>query len=181
MAGDSYSIFEQHDTYFITCTVVEWVDLFTRPAYKEIIVDALNYCTTNKGLVLNAWVLMTNHLHFIGRCEAPFRMSDFLRDFKKYTSKKLVKEMIELPESRRDWIMDKFNFIARKTHRAEKYKVWTDDNHAIHLHNINALEKLYYIHDNPVKAGIVKYPEDYIYSSACDYNGIEGLVKLELI
>lgn len=181
MAGDRYLIKEQHETYFITSTIVEWIDLFTRIEYKQIIIESLNHCIAEKGLILNGWVLMTNHLHFIGYCEAPHRMSDFLRDFKKFTSKKLVSTIMEIPESRRDWMLDKFGFIARSTGRAENYKLWKDDNHAILLRDIDALEKLDYVHNNPVKAGIVESPEEYIYSSAKDYAGLKGLVKLEMI
>jgi len=181
MGGSRYSIQDQHQTYFITCTVIGWIDLFTRPEYKNIIVDSLNHCIENKGLTLNGWVLMTNHLHFIGRCEEPNRMSDFLRDFKKFTSKQLATAIQEIPESRRDWLLDKFNFEARKTNRAENYKIWQDDNHPIDLQYIDSLEKLYYIHNNPVKANIVEVQEHYIYSSARDYAGIKGLVKIEMI
>lgn len=181
MPSDSYLITDQHQTYFITCTVVEWVDIFTRTAYKNVIVDSLNHCIKEKELIINGWVLMTNHLHFIGYCKEPNRMSDFLRDFKKFTSKKLIATIKEIPESRREWLLDKFDFIARKTRRAEYYKVWKDGNHAIDLREIDALEKLNYIHENPVKAGIVEFPEDYLYGSARDYAGLPGLVKLEMI
>jgi len=87
----------------------------------------------------------------------------------------------EITESRRDWLLDKFSFEARKTNRAENHKIWQDDNHPIDLQEIDAFQKLQYIHDNPVKAGIVEFPEQYIYSSAKDYAGIKGLVKIELI
>ena len=181
MGGSRYIITDQNQTYFITCTLIGWVDLFTRPEYKNIIVDSLNYCTYKKGLVLHAWVLMTNHLHFIGRCEEPFKMSDFLRDFKKFTSKQLAATIKEIPESRRDWLLDKFNFEARKTNRAENNKIWQDDNHPIDLHDIDPDQKLNYIHENPVKAGIVEFPEQYLYSSARDYIGIKGLVDIKII
>ncbi len=176
MAGDKYYITDQHGTYFITCTIVYWIDLFTRPAYKEIIVASLNYCVSQKGLNVNAWVLMSNHLHIVCRCDAPHRLSDFLRDFKKYTSKQLVQSIINIPESRRDWLLDKFAFEARRSWRAEKYKLWTDDNHAIDMSLVDVWEKIDYIHQNPVRAG---YVENYLYSSARDYAGKKGLVELE--
>ena len=181
MSGDRYQITDQHQTYFITCTIVSWIDLFTRPEYKNVITDSLNYCIETKGLVINGWVLMTNHLHFIGRCEEPHKMSDFLRDFKKFTSKRLAELIQELPESRREWLLDKFSFEARKTGRAENYKIWRDDNHAIDLSVINALDKLDYIHNNPVRAGIVESPEEYLYSSASNYCGRKGIVKIEIL
>ena len=51
--------------YFVTDTVVDWVDIFTRPKYKHIILEALTYCQREKGLIIYAWVLMSNHLHAI--------------------------------------------------------------------------------------------------------------------
>jgi len=181
MSGDRYFITNQHYTYFITCTVVNWIDIFTRPVYQDIIVQSLNYCVKAKGLHLNGWVLMTNHLHFVGRCEGPHRMSDFLRDFKKFTSKRLAEQIIEFPESRRDWLLDKFSFEARKTRRAENYKIWTDSNHAIEMGDFDIMQKLHYIHDNPVRAGIVQEAEHYLLSSARDYAGMKGLVDLEMV
>ena len=106
MSGDRYHITNQHQTCFITCTVVEWIDLFTRPIYKQIIVDSLNHCIQNNGLILNGWVLMSNHLHFAGRCPEPYRMSDFLRDFKKHTSKALANAVLTTTESRRECLPD---------------------------------------------------------------------------
>ena len=181
MSGDRYFIRDQHQTYFITCTIVEWIDLFTRSHYKHLITDSLNYCIKAKGLKVNGWVLMTNHLHLLIRCEEPHRISDFLRDFKKFTSKRLAEAIINEPESRRDWLLDKFNFEARKTRRAEHFKIWRDDNHAINMSYIDPMQKLFYIHDNPVRTMIVENQQDYLFSSARDYAGLKGLVEIEFI
>ncbi|MET3540697.1 REP element-mobilizing transposase RayT [Pontibacter aydingkolensis] len=67
--------------YFLTMTVVDWVNIFTRPVYKHIIVDALRFCQENKGLRLHAWVLMSNHLHLIASTAEDKNLSDILRDF----------------------------------------------------------------------------------------------------
>ena len=184
MAGDRYFINDQGATYFLTLTVVKWIDIFTRVDYRDIIVNSLNYCTKEKGLVLNSWVIMSNHIHLIGRIENKNGMSGFLRDFKKYTSKEIAKVIAEIPESRRDWLLDKFAFEARRTGRAKYYKIWKDDNHAIDLTNnsIDIREKIEYIHMNPVQARIVENPEDYLYSSAIDYcTDSKGMVEIELI
>ena len=181
MSGDRYCITDQHQTYFITCTIVDWIDLFTRPIYQEIIVDSLKYCIGHKGLVLNGWVLMSNHLHFAGRCEEPHYMSNFLRDFKKFTSKKLASAIIDTPESRREWLLDKFRFEAKRTRRADNYKIWRDDNHAIDMTGIDSLETLNYMHNNPIRAGIVEKPEDYLLSSARDYSSLKGLIPIQKI
>jgi hypothetical protein len=108
-------------------------------------------------------------------------MSDFLRDFKKFMSKAFIQN-IKLPEeSRKDWLLDKFSFEAKRSRRAEKYKVWRDDNHAILMEGIDPIQKLHYIHDNPVRAGIVLHPDEYLYSSAKDYAGEKGLVDIVMI
>ena len=51
--------------YFLTLTVVDWVDIFTRPVYKQILIDSIKYCQQTKGLEVYAWCLMSNHLHLI--------------------------------------------------------------------------------------------------------------------
>ena len=181
MSGDRYYIGDQHGTYFLTCTIVYWIDLFTRKEYKDILVNSLNHCVEQKGLKVHAWVLMSNHLHIICRTEAPHKMSDFLRDFKKFTSKAFAAAIQELPESRKEWLLDKFAFEARRTRRAEYYKIWKDDNHAIDMRRVDVWQKVNYIHENPVRSGCVEFPEQYLYSSARDYAGLKGLVKLEML
>lgn len=89
--------------------------------------------------------------------------------------------MENIQESRYEWLLDKFAFEARRTRRAEKFKVWRDDNHAVDLTHIDIMEKIDYIHNNPVRAGLVDYPEDYIYSSARDYAGGKGLVEVTVV
>ena len=179
---DRYTIEDQYNVYFMTLTIVYWVDLFTRTAYKQIIVDSLNYCVAQKGLVVYGWVLMSNHLHLIAHTEEPNTMSGFLRDFKKFTSKSLAEEVMSTNESRKTWMMDKFKYEAHRTQRAENYKVWQDGNHPILMDTPKMLEqRLNYLHENPVRQGIVESPEEYLYSSARDYSGRKGLVNLELI
>lgn len=89
--------------------------------------------------------------------------------------------MADISESRRDWLLDKFSFEAKRTKRAENYKIWTDDNHAIDLSCIDLMEKIDYIHNNPVRSNLVDYPEYYIYSSARDYAGEKGLVAVTVV
>ncbi|MEQ9167094.1 MAG: transposase, partial [Fulvivirga sp.] len=178
MSGDRYKIQDQQACYFITMTVVYWIDVFSRKEYRDILVDSLNYCTDQKGLKLYAWVVMSNHVHIVGQVESELGMSGFLRDFKKYASKRIIEAIVEIPESRRGWLVDKFSFEAKRTGRAENYKLWKDDNHAIDMSDINLVNKIDYIHHNPVRSGLVEFPDHYLYSSARDYAGIKGLVKV---
>ena len=89
--------------------------------------------------------------------------------------------MDTISESRKEWLLDKFSFEAKRTRRAENYKVWKDDNHAIDLSHIDLMEKVNYFHNNPVRAGLVDFPEHYVYSSARDYIGEKGLVKVTVV
>ncbi len=72
-----YKFHNQNGLYFITITVVEWIDVFTRKTYKDIIVDSMNYVIDKKGLIIFAWVIMSNHLHMIVSCEENYHISDY--------------------------------------------------------------------------------------------------------
>jgi REP element-mobilizing transposase RayT len=162
--------------YFVTMTVKHWIDVFTRRDYKDIIVSSLHYCQKEKGLEIFAWVIMSNHLHLIVRAKEGCSLPDILRDFKKFTSKQIVKAIEENPqESRKGWLI-------RGVKIKEGHQLWMVGSHPIELWN-NAVidEKLNYLHQNPVKSGYVFRAEDYIYSSAGDYAGEKGLIEICLL
>jgi REP element-mobilizing transposase RayT len=98
-----YQITSQNVLYFVTFTIVDWVDIFSRKIYRDIIVDSLNYCISNKGLKVYAWVIMTNHIHLIIESENE-NSSDVIRDIKKFTAYKIIETIKSEPESRREWI-----------------------------------------------------------------------------
>ena len=133
MSGDRYQIQDQQGVYFLTITVIHWIDVFSRKNYRDIVVESLNYCVKNKGLHIYSWVIMSNHVHLVAKVKEPFGMSGFLRDFKQFTSRHIVSAIQEIPESRREWMLDKFSFEANRTRRTSKFKFWKDSNHA----NIN--------------------------------------------
>jgi REP element-mobilizing transposase RayT len=177
-----YRVRNPEGIYFVTFTIVDWVDVFTRPVYKQLIVDSLTYCQKNKGLEIYAYCLMTNHLHLLAAAQHPARLPDIIRDFKKHTNKQII-ELITLEnESRRDWIMYRFTFNAKYNNRIKDYKVWQDGYHGIACDNPKILiQKLDYIHNNPVAAGIVAEPEHYLYSSASNYAGTGSLVDVTVL
>ena len=180
--SQGYQIYNQHSLYYLTFQVVMWVDIFTRKAYKDIIVDSLKYCQQNKGLEIYAFVIMTNHIHLIVRSKETHRLSDTIRDFKKFTANQLLAQIKEPTESRRDWILKRFEFAAKSHVRNSEYQVWTHENHAIELfsHSVTQ-QKLDYIHENPIRAGIVNKAEEYIYSSAANYAGLKGVIEVDLL
>src|SRR5688572_4595415 len=78
----AYKIHEKDGVYFITFATIGWIDVFTRRIYRDILVDSLRYCQVNKGLVIHAWVIMSNHVHLIARAESE-NLSAVIRDLKK--------------------------------------------------------------------------------------------------
>jgi REP element-mobilizing transposase RayT len=163
-----YRVRNHEEIHFVTFTIVDWIDVFIRPSYKQLIIDSFIYCQKNKGLEIYAFCLMTNHLHLLVSARSPVRLPDIVRDFKKHTNKQIIKLIKEENESRRD--------------RIQNYKVWRDGYHSIECDREDILfQKLDYIHDNPVRAEIVSYPEHYIYSSAINYAGERGLLEVTLL
>ena len=179
--SDKYKIYEPERAYFLTMTVVGWIDVFTRKNHKLLIVKSLKYCQKEKGLEIYGWCLMPSHLHLIARSNGKQNLSDILRDFKKFTSKKIVDQIIQEPESRRDWILKYLEYSGKFLKRIEKYKFWQDGNHAEVIFGSKFFyQKLRYIHQNPVKEMIVKNPEDYLFSSARNYADMDSLLDIIL-
>ncbi|MGM1056124.1 MAG: REP-associated tyrosine transposase [Bacteroidota bacterium] len=175
-----YKAGEPEEVYFVTITVVGWIDVFTRAEQKAALIKSLQYCQKEKGLEIYAYCLMSNHIHMICKAVAEISLPEIMRDFKKFTSKQIIKTIEETPESRRDWMLKYFENACDHLKRNQKYKVWQDGYHAEILYSRKFLfQKLNYIHNNPVKSGIVKKPEHYIYSSARSYAGLD--VELEVV
>lgn len=161
-----YRIKDQYGVYFVTFTVHKWVDVFTRNEYRDIVVDSLKYCQQQKGLQIYAWVIMTNHIHLIISSHQN-KLSDIIRDFKKFTATKLIEAITNNPcESRRDWLL----WMLKK---GGNIWFWEEGYHGEEIYsNIFFDSKLNYIHHNPVRAGFVEKAEDYLYSSSGDYCGV---------
>jgi REP element-mobilizing transposase RayT len=167
--SEKYKFNDPNGIYFVTTTVVGWIDLFTRSELKHVIIDSLQYCQKQKGLIIHAWCIMPSHLHLIISTKGE-PLSNILRDFKKFTAKELVKVIDRIHESRKGWLLDFFMDVANGLNRVADYKVWQDGNHPLLLSTNQMLQqKLDYLHDNPVVAEIVDEPEEYRYSSARDY------------
>lgn len=173
----SYKIYDQADLQFITYATVGWVDVFTRPLYKDILIDSLRFCQEQKGLELFAWCIMTNHVHLIARAETGSKLEDIFRDHKKFTAKAVVKAIEFNPwESRKEWLLA----LLRKPDGS--IQLWQHDLHPIWVRRPDIIQqKLQYIHKNPVKAVIVEEPHHYLYSSARDEAGLPGMLKLASI
>lgn len=171
-----YRIAEQDAPYYVTFQVVRWVDIFTRKTYRDIVIDSLRFCQQTKGLEIYAYVIMSNHIHLLIRSNCN-KLSDTIREFKSYTAKQILSSINNEPESRRDWMLNIFEFAAKQHKRNSKYQVWTHENHAELIYSKEFItQKINYIHANPVRAGIVVNAEDYVYSSASNFAGKDGLI-----
>lgn len=180
--SNAFAFRDPDGLYFITFSVVGWVDVFTRPVYCEIFLDSVRYCQQHKGLTVHAWCLMSSHFHGIVSRRGQSGLSDILRDWKKFTSGTILKAMREEPESRREWMLPLFAQAGHRNANNEKFQFWQQDNHPLELFGSTFIEqKLNYIHNNPVEAGLVDFPEQFRYSSGRDYAGTKGLLEVLIL
>lgn len=148
---------------FYTATIHEWKELLLKDAYKNIIIESLQWLVKNERIVLNGFVIMSNHIHIIWQPLGEFTPSNIQASFMKYTSKQLLRFTKE----------DESEIFAefKVNKRDRKYQVWKREPLGVELFTPEVFyQKLDYIHNNPVKAGLCKYAEEYYYSSAKFYH-----------
>ena len=181
MSG-GYKIQDQGEMYFVTFQVVDWIDLFTRKVYCEEMLDNFRFYRRTQGLRVHAYVIMSNHIHAILKATQPRNdLSSVIGRLKSYSSRCLIKLLKQGPESR-GWMLEMFANHAKNHRRNKSYQLWTHDNHPVALDTVEKFrQRLDYIHDNPVKAGIVAEHESYIYSSASNYAGLLSIFKVDLV
>ena len=178
-----YKFHDQDKLYFVTFAVVNWIDLFIRNEYKDIMIESWKHCQVEKGLEIYGWCIMSSHIHMIIGTHGD-KLENIMRDMKKHTSIALKKAIKEHPqESRKEWMLWMMERAGRKNIKNIAFQLWQQDNHPIELFDQKILhQKLDYIHYNPVVAGIVENPEDYLYSSAKNYyQGLPGLIDIILV
>lgn len=181
--SSKYKVGEDAIPHFITFSVVGWIDVFSREQYKTIFIESLKYCQAQKGMVLHAWIIMTNHVHLI-ISSTTNRLDEIVRDLKKYTSKQIIKAILENnTESRKEWMLNIFRYAGKNNSNNTTYQFWKQDYHPIELNNTEKLQqRLNYLHENPVRSGLVWDPWHYKYSSAIDYyTNEQGLLTIEHI
>jgi REP element-mobilizing transposase RayT len=169
------------EKHFITWTVLNWIDVFTRPAYAEIVIDALRHCQEEKGLIVHAYVIMPSHLHLIVDTEQQL-LPDIVRDVKQFTSRTIVQAIREIPESRREWLLDQFEGAASNHPKIRHAQFWQAGYYPVVCYSLPfTRQKVDYIHNNPVKARLVYEPQQYVWSSAQDYSGKKGPLSVDLL
>lgn len=172
---DGYRIRDESKPHFVTFTVVDWVDVFSRSIYRDKIIESFEFCKNKIGMVLYAYVIMTNHIHLIIQSDQS-KLSDLIRDLKAYLAREIIKMIENEPESRADWMLKRFEFAATSNNRNENRQFWKYGNHPEEIFS----EKFFwlkanYIHMNPVRAKIVSRASDYLHSSASNYVGKDSV------
>jgi len=130
----NYKFYNPEGVYFISFAVVEWLDVFTRNEYKNIIIDSLHYCQKEKGMEIFAWCIMTSHIHLIFRSAGEQKPEFLIGDFKRVTSKAIVKAIIENPqEGRKEFLLEQFRKAGNSSSNVNQYQFWRHDNHPVEL------------------------------------------------
>jgi REP element-mobilizing transposase RayT len=121
--SDTFQIKNQKGIYFLTFQVVGWADVFTRRDYKDIIIESVEYCRTYKSLKIYSYVIMSNHIHCILATEN--NLSEIVRDFKKFTSKKILISIEEnIQEIRREWMIWMMESAGKKNSNNVDFQFW---------------------------------------------------------
>jgi len=178
----NYKMLSKEGMYFISFAVINWIDVFIRQQYFELICDSLEYCIKNKGMVVYAYCIMPSHIHMIFS-DNNANPSKLLGEFKTFTSKNIRKEIENnIYESRREWMLLMMKDAGAKNSNVKNYQFWQQNNQPMELWSNKFIDqKVDYIHNNPVEAGFVEEAEHWKYSSAIDYSGGKGRVKIEIL
>ena len=174
MGRTRYKIYEPTHPHFITCTVLQWIPLFTNQQSVDILLNSLKYLQQKDNLKIYAYVILENHLHMLISSDD---ISKSLQKFKSFTAKELLKL---LQEKQVYTILEQLSLYkkAHKTHTT--YQVWQEGSQPKLIQNDSMMrEKITYIHNNPIKRGYVDEASHWRYSSARNYEGKDGLIEIE--
>ena len=172
-----YKFGDKGGVFFISFAVVHWIDVFTRDAYFSCITESLTYCRSHKGMEIYGYCIMPSHVHLIFRSKNN-DPSGLIRDFKGFTSRKMLKLIVNnAQESRKEWLLWFFKRAGKKNSNVTKMQFWQQNNKPIEIWSSEVFEqKLNYVHHNPVVSGFVIDPVDYKFSSARNYSNNDATV-----
>jgi REP element-mobilizing transposase RayT len=144
--------------------------------YKQVIVHTLNHFIESKGLTVYAWCLMTHHLHLL--IDGNPNCAIIEKDYKSFTTTKIFEAIDTEPEARKEWMLKRFEKSGSILGFTKKHQIWENADSRSDIKKDDLLEKVDLIHQNPVRDRIVDAPPEYLYSSARDYSGTQGLVNI---
>ncbi len=172
MGRDRYRILDPSAPHFLTCTALQWLPLFAQPANARILLDSLEYLQSEAGLTLYGYVILENHCHLLGRSPD---MGKTMASFKSYTAGAIVKRLSE----RHSPVLELLAFHKARHKTDREHQVWQEGSHPEQIEGeAMMLQKLEYIHNNPVARGYVDDPVHWRYSSARNYAGMAGLIEV---
>jgi REP element-mobilizing transposase RayT len=159
-----YRIFEHEFAHFVTGTAVAWLPIFTTAARCDILVQAFEYCRQQKALKIHAWVILDTHFHAI--MSAP-DLARVLADLKRHTARRIIER---LETERCDWLLCQLREQRAPQKSESEHQVWQEGSHPqVIKTDAMMLQKLEYLHDKPVKRGLVASPKHWRYSSAHEW------------
>jgi putative transposase len=174
MTRSRYRVCSPSDPHFLTCTVVNWITLFNDPGTVQIILDSWSFLQEQDRLRLYGYVILENHLHFVA--DSP-DLAREVANFKSFTASRIL-DLLE--EKGRRFLLDQLRWSKEEHKRDRTYQVWQEGSHPEAVFSDDVLvEKLQYMHYNPVRRGYVDDPLHWRYSSAGDYAGKPGLIGLK--
>jgi REP element-mobilizing transposase RayT len=170
-----YRVRELEFAHFITSTIVGWLPVFTNAARCNLLIDALTYCREHKLLRIHAWVILDNHFHAI--VSGP-HLTAVMRDLKRHTARRILEQ---LKAEQCEWLLNQFARFHSAHKSQSEFQVWQEGFHPVAIRSDDMmLQKLEYLHQNPVARGLVSTPEHWRYSSAHEWcPGVAPLLRCD--
>ena len=174
MGRSRYKIYEPTYPHFVTCTILNWLPIFTRKESVDIIIQSLKYLQKEENLRLYAYVILENHIHLIVQSDD---IGKSMRHFKSFTAKELLKL---LQKEKAEILLKQFRFYKKAHKKNKTYQIWQEGYQPKLIQTDSMMiSKINYIHQNPVKRGYVDEAKHWRCSSARDYEDIKGLIEVE--
>jgi REP element-mobilizing transposase RayT len=174
MARSRYKIFEGNAyPHFLTCTVINWLPLFSNPTIAQFALDTLKFLQDNNRLIIYVYVIMENHLHLIAMAE---NLAKEIANFKSYTARLSIDFY---KEQGNEFVLSQLAFHKAPYKVDRPYQFWEEGSHPKQIQNLGMMrQKVEYLHTNPVRRGYVDEPIHWRYSSARNYEGMSGLLDV---
>jgi putative transposase len=177
--GFKYKVNNINRAYSITISVVEQIELFKYDRFKFLLIESIKFCIERNKFKIYGWCLMSNALHMIVKS---YDLSSAIRDLKTYTSKSIMKSILNEDFPEKELILKQFKKAGARNRKGIEYKVWIDGFYPVELYSTGfAYQKLFEIHGYPLQAGLVFEKSDYLYSSARNYSNMNGLIDISNI
>jgi REP element-mobilizing transposase RayT len=174
MGRSRYKIYEPTHPHFITCTILHWIPIFTRIQTTDIIFNSLKFLKKSDNLIVYSYVILENHLHLIASSDD---IGLSMKKFKSFTAKEIIKY---LQKENAKTILEQLAFYKKAHKTKAQYQLWQEGISPKLIQNEKMMiDRINYIHNNPVKRGYVDEAEHWRYSSARDYEGVLGLLEVE--